>query len=56
MYFYVFPLSVYVFLNVDIEGSHQVLVLACLCFLFLATTESSHFKGLLYVIASTITV
>jgi len=38
------------------EEGHQVLVLACLCFLFLATTEISHFKGLLYVIASTITV
>ncbi len=30
-YLYVFSLSVYVFSHVDIEGSHQVLVLACLC-------------------------
>ncbi len=55
-YLYVFSLSVYVFSHVDIEGSHQVLVLACLCCQVLATIEIFHFKGLLYVITSIVRV
>lgn len=52
MFLYLFPLSVYVFSHVDIEGSHRILVLACLWVLVLATTESFHLKGPLFVIES----